>query len=179
MSAEKKTEKALGTAVAAIYLNDNSDYIKALWSIVRILGGDEAADLLSVDEQAAYTRYATDPDVKIQNIPKRPFKKGDIVDYHSIIGGPITSRGNTVTRVGKLSSGDRVAWLEGRTGGHGCVSLDALSHAPQQRSAEREKALAQIEALIEFVEDFGHLGAELTAHLTTATAAVKILRGEE
>jgi hypothetical protein len=50
-------DKALAAAVAAIYFDDNSDYLSALWSVVRTLGGEEAATLLDTDEQAAYKKY--------------------------------------------------------------------------------------------------------------------------
>jgi hypothetical protein len=49
--------RALGKAVEAIYFNDSSDYLRALWEIVRELGGQEAVDLLESDEHKAFERY--------------------------------------------------------------------------------------------------------------------------
>lgn len=51
-------------------------------------------------------------------------RAGDAVDYHSIIGGPISSHGHTVTSVGELASGSPVAWITGKAA---CVSVDALT----------------------------------------------------
>lgn len=50
--------RALGEAVAAIYFDDNSDYLSALWAIVRDLGGEEAVNLLEKDGRAAYAKYS-------------------------------------------------------------------------------------------------------------------------
>lgn len=57
--------KALSVAVRAIYFADSSDYLSALWDIVKALGGAEAADLLEKDENAAYEKYVDfrEPDV--------------------------------------------------------------------------------------------------------------------
>ena len=52
-------QKALGEAIAAIYLADNSDYRSALWAVVEALGGPEAVDLLLKDERAAYEKYCS------------------------------------------------------------------------------------------------------------------------
>jgi hypothetical protein len=51
-------------------------------------------------------------------------REGDYVDYHSIIGGPITSRNHIVNNVGVLFCGEPVAWISNKSG---CVSVDALS----------------------------------------------------
>lgn len=62
------------------------------------------------------------------NENKRPSfwmpRAGDVVDYHSIIGGPISSHGHTVTSVGELPSGSAVAWISGKAA---CVSVDSLT----------------------------------------------------
>jgi len=55
---ERRVRHALGEAVAAIYFDDSSDYLSALWAIVRDLGGDEAVNLLDADERAAYAKYS-------------------------------------------------------------------------------------------------------------------------
>ena len=52
-------KKALGEAIAAIYFNDNSDYLGALWDVVKALD-TEAADLLEMDSSAAYDKYSKD-----------------------------------------------------------------------------------------------------------------------
>lgn len=49
---------------------------------------------------------------------------GDIVDYHSMIGGEATQKGMKVYAVGDMPSGEPVAWLEGKSG---CVAMDALT----------------------------------------------------
>lgn len=46
---------ALEAAVAAIYFNDSSDYLTALWQVVRNLQPD-MVDLLQSDENAAYSQ---------------------------------------------------------------------------------------------------------------------------
>ena len=51
-------EKALGEAVAVLYFDDNSDYQSALWTIVKLLGGDDAINLLEHEPQSAYEKYS-------------------------------------------------------------------------------------------------------------------------
>ena len=51
------------------------------------------------------------------------FKVGDKVNYHSIIGGEITSTGHVIEHIGELG-GTPVAWI---TGHRGAVALSALS----------------------------------------------------
>ena len=51
------------------------------------------------------------------------FKEGDVVDFHSIIGGPVTSENHTIKMLDKMCGAD-VAWI---TDHRGCVSIDALS----------------------------------------------------
>jgi len=58
---EENVPEALKLAVQAIYFNDNSDYLTALWGIVRAIN-PEAADLLERDEEAAYNCYAEEGD---------------------------------------------------------------------------------------------------------------------
>jgi len=55
---ETNTKEALSIAVKAIYFDDSSDYLSALWEIVNILGGNEAAELLENDESKAFEKYA-------------------------------------------------------------------------------------------------------------------------
>lgn len=52
------------------------------------------------------------------------FQIGDVVDYHAVIDGPVTSRGHVVTALGSLPSGRPVAWITGKAR---CVTLEALS----------------------------------------------------
>jgi hypothetical protein len=57
-------------------------------------------------------------------------KQGDKVDYHSIIGGPVTKPGLVMkSDPFKASSGDMVAFVEGVSG---YVSMDALTPAADQ-----------------------------------------------
>jgi hypothetical protein len=51
-------DEALSQAVKAIYFNDNSDYLQALWEIVSALGGESACQLLEEDESKAFHKYA-------------------------------------------------------------------------------------------------------------------------
>lgn len=51
-----KANEALKAAVAAIYFDDNSDYLPALWSIVKRLGGEELASQLETDERAVFNQ---------------------------------------------------------------------------------------------------------------------------
>lgn len=55
-------EKALGEAVAVLYLGDDSDYSSTLWEIVELLGGKEAVALLESDGVAAYKKYSQELD---------------------------------------------------------------------------------------------------------------------
>lgn len=61
---------------------------------------------------------------KVNNKKIQDFKKGDVVDYHSIIGGPVTSTEHTIQHIGELGHGETVAWLSDKSG---CVSLNAIS----------------------------------------------------
>jgi hypothetical protein len=58
---------------------------------------------------------------------KQHIMVGDKVDYHSIIGGPVTSKWHTVQTVQLAPNnfGRAVAWISGKSG---CVALDALTH---------------------------------------------------
>ena len=53
-------------------------------------------------------------------------KEDDLVDYHSIIGGEVTSTGHQVKVIERAPNnyGRDVAWI---TGKRGCVALGALS----------------------------------------------------
>lgn len=71
-----------------------------------------------------------------KNENKRPAhwmpRAGDAVDYHSIIGGPITSQSHIVKKVGTDSAGQPVAWLIGgeEKPPRGYVHIDALTPIP-------------------------------------------------
>lgn len=53
-------------------------------------------------------------------------KVGDKVNYHDIIGGPITSSGHEIKQIDTTPNnfGGNVAWITGKSG---CVSIEALS----------------------------------------------------
>lgn len=68
------------------------------------------------------------------------FKVGDRVDYHSRIGGPVTSIGHVIRQLGELGA-HPVAWLEGKSG---CVSLRALT--PHDLKAELRRFLRALTA---------------------------------
>lgn len=63
----------------------------------------------------------------------KEFKKGDVVNYHSIIGGPVTSTEHTIQHIGELGHGEAVAWLSDKSG---CVSLKALSPSYPDKGAK-------------------------------------------
>lgn len=50
-------EQALDEAVAALYFGDSSEYSIALWMVVSLLGGKEAAELLDQNPSAAFHKY--------------------------------------------------------------------------------------------------------------------------
>ena len=50
-------------------------------------------------------------------------KVGDIVNYHSVIGGKVTSSGHKVTAIEKRY-GQWIAWITGKPA---CVAIKALS----------------------------------------------------
>lgn len=50
-------QQVLDEAISVIYFADRSDYLKALWEIVRVIGGEEAVSLLGSDERAAFEKY--------------------------------------------------------------------------------------------------------------------------
>lgn len=55
------------------------------------------------------------------------FKEGDVVDYHSLIGGPVTQAGLRIRAIGTIpSSKEPVFWLEGKAG---CVYGEAITPA--------------------------------------------------
>jgi hypothetical protein len=53
-------------------------------------------------------------------------KEGDEVNYHSIIGGDVTSTGHKVKAIDMAPNnfGGNVAWITGKSG---CVAIEALS----------------------------------------------------
>jgi hypothetical protein len=55
------------------------------------------------------------------------FKVGDKVNFHSIIGGDITTPDHIIQTIQRMPNnfGCDVAWISGRSG---CVALDALSN---------------------------------------------------
>lgn len=55
-------------------------------------------------------------------------REGVLVDYHEVIGGPITSRGHWVRFVGKIGE-RKVAWITGKAG---AVDIAALSVAKEE-----------------------------------------------
>ena len=61
------------------------------------------------------------------------FIVGDVVDYHSIIGGKITSSGHIIEFFVITPSNMPCAWITGKAGG---VHIDALSHAIEGGESE-------------------------------------------
>ncbi len=54
---------------------------------------------------------------------KYPKEVGDKVNYHSIIGGEITSTGHEVKSFGEIC-GSKVAWVTDKSG---CIDIKALT----------------------------------------------------
>ena len=77
-------------------------------------------------------------------------RKGDRVDYHSIIGEPATSMDHVVRTVETSHSGYPVAWLVGKSG---CVACDALT--PSKERADISCHLCGIESPQRFLWCFG------------------------
>ena len=55
-------------------------------------------------------------------------KVGDIVNYHSIIGEKITSKGHKIINLGVVGTKTNVAWITNKSG---CVSIDALTKSEE------------------------------------------------
>jgi hypothetical protein len=51
-------------------------------------------------------------------------KRGDKVDYHSMIDGRVISKGHIIEALGTFSNGHEVAWISGV---YGCISLKYLT----------------------------------------------------
>jgi hypothetical protein len=62
-------------------------------------------------------------------------RKGDHVDYHSIIGGEITST-HTVESVGTDAAGQAVAWITDKSGYVSCDALTPVTILPSPAAAE-------------------------------------------
>jgi len=56
------------------------------------------------------------------------FRCGDVVNYHDVIGGPITSQNHIIKTLMPEPNNfcEPVAWITNKSG---CVSLDSLSKA--------------------------------------------------
>lgn len=70
---------------------------------------------------------------KVRGRAPKTIKVGDLVDYHAVIGGPITLRRQTVKAIAYRHEayGRDVAWITGKAG---CVALLALSPAEEESS---------------------------------------------
>ena len=57
---------------------------------------------------------------------KAEFNVGDVVDYHAIIDGPVTSKAHTITHIASIPSSNNVpmVWITGKAG---CVHPYALT----------------------------------------------------
>ncbi len=62
---------------------------------------------------------------------KTEFKEGDLVNYHSIKGGSITSQNHIVTAVETMPNnyGCDVAWISDKSS---CVAVESLSHVLEE-----------------------------------------------
>lgn len=55
----QSSQAALREAVATLYFDDNSDFKSALWTIAKLLGGEEAVDLLDENPRKAFEKYVS------------------------------------------------------------------------------------------------------------------------
>lgn len=55
--------------------------------------------------------------------PAPYLRVGDWVNYHAVIGGPITTTGHKIRAI-EVLGGRTVAWITGKAG---CVAIEALS----------------------------------------------------
>lgn len=78
-------------------------------------------------------------------------RPGAVVDYHAVIGGPVTDRGRVVASgPERLGGGQWVAWLDGKPG---CVAVEALMPhdppaAPPRLAADLQRRLDEIGGVI-------------------------------
>jgi hypothetical protein len=82
-------------------------------------------------------------------------KVGDVVNFHSIIGGPVTSTGHTVTALYPMPNnfGCDCAMI---TGHAGVVALDALWDKPKDKILTRDQIrYAHYQAVRDCYADFG------------------------
>lgn len=90
----------------------------------------------------------------MRNVNERPShwmpRKGDRVDYHSLIGGPVTSSDHVVRAVETSHSGYAVAWLTNKAG---CVAADALT--PAKEKPDTTCHLCGLDAAQRFMWTFG------------------------
>lgn len=139
-------EKAL-EPLGGYGVKDADDFVEALEDTVEVFldSAKEQRDLIF--ERAEFgmmkgdwrSKYAYPSELKEMEETMKPDENkrpkhwmprvGDVVDYHSIIGGPITSTGHKVTTVSTDSAKQPVAWLEGGDpkAPSGCVHCDALT----------------------------------------------------
>ena len=78
-------------------------------------------------------------------------KVGDRVDYHSVIGREITSKGHTVKSIQHMNSDPEspiVAWITDHTG---CVALEALSRSTSDRVVHSSEVAPYVEYLMKAV----------------------------
>ena len=102
-------------------------------------------------------------------------KAGDIVDYHSVIGEEITSRGHTVKSVQHMNSDPEsriVAWITDKVG---CVALEALSRSTSDRivhSSDIDPYLKHLHMAVLEMTAYTDLSGELSALLLAAIQKV-------
>ena len=73
-----------------------------------------------------------DPQYRKSEASTQKFECGDIVNYHAIIGGPVTSTGHKVTFIvqkERIVREQSTAWITNKSG---CVALEALSHTDKE-----------------------------------------------
>ena len=86
-------------------------------------------------------------------------KIGDRVDYHSVIGKEITSKGHTVEIIQHINSDPEsriVAWITDHTG---CVALEALS-----RSKDESDRIVDSSAIAPYVKHLTNTVVEMSVY---------------
>ncbi len=78
---------------------------------------------MGITEAVMYAQGLIKPKRQRRLSPAQCWRIGDDCNYHSRIGGPVTTTGHRIKEIGVLG-GRTVAWITGKTG---CVAIEALS----------------------------------------------------
>ena len=86
-------------------------------------------------------------------------KKGDTVDYHSVIGSEITSTGHTVLELYPMPNnfGRDCASLSGK---RGVVAVAALTHSPASVGVAGNTTLADVVRVLKRIDEAAKAGKD-------------------